>query len=180
MLSQLTYNQKNKILLVALILFCVFAYFFSIEKTINLKREVNEQAVRLTSLNNYPQELSKNVKQLNQLNSRVKQYVRDKDFNQDEILESLSLFCRKNKMVIRSFPKSTLQEKDDFYIETHHFVVEGNYINLVKLLYQIEKKESLGRVASVKFSSKMDRKSKRNRLSMSIYLQNIRNEINKK
>lgn len=178
--QQLTYKQKNKILLAGTILLVLISYFFSIQNTIDLYLEVEQQNQRLSTLNNYPQQLKNYMYQLKILNSRVEQYVREKDFSQDEILESLSLFCRENKLVIRSFPKSSLQEKEGFFIETHHFEVEGSYINLVKLLYQIEKVENLGRVASVYFESNIERKTKRKRLSVSIYLQNIRNKPNEK
>ncbi len=177
--EKLTYKQRNRVLLGGMVLLMIICYQFGVRNTLDLSSQVSEQQVRLQQLNNYPERLQSNLAKLKNINGSVDQYVRDDNFNQDEILESLSEFCGTNKLVIRSFPKSKLKRKNDILIETHRFEVEGGFTSLVELLYHIEVTEKLGRIASSNFETRLDRKTRRKRLFLTVYLQNIRNENGK-
>lgn len=174
-LKDLTYRQKNKILLVGALLLLIVCYIFAIGETVNLYGNNSKTTQKLESLKNAPQQIAGLNKRLNFLNSRVKQYVREDDFEQDDILVSVSDFCKRNRLKIIEFPKSTLKQKDDIVIETFNFTVEGNFTNLVKLIYDIEVVQKIGRVASLDFETQVDRRTKVKRLTVNIFLQNLRN-----
>lgn len=173
--ENLTYRSKNKLLLSGIVLLLILCYFLAINNTIELYQSNNDTKTKLTALQNAPQQISSLNKRLAFLNSRVEQYVRGKDFEQEDILVAISDFCKTNRLKIVDFPKSELKEKEDIVIETFNFVVEGNYVNLVKLIYAIEVEQKLGRIASLNFETIVDRRTKKKRLTLSVYLQNLRN-----
>jgi hypothetical protein len=59
-------------------------------------------------------------------------------------------------------------------VETSMFVVEGNFSNLLNLIYILEQKHPVGRVSSVSFQSKRDLKTLQLTLSATIYVQSIK------
>lgn len=173
--DNVTYRQKNKILLVGALLLLIVCYIFAIGETVELYSNNSKASQKLESLKNAPQQIVELNKRLVFLNSRVKQYVRDDDFEQEDILVAISDFCKGHRLKIVEFPKSTLKQNDDIVIETFNFTVEGNFTNLVKLIYDIEVVQKIGRIASLDFETQMDRRTKVKRLTVRIFLQNLRN-----
>ena len=173
--DSITYRQKNKFLLGGAVLLLLICYLFAFRNTIDLYQSNNAAEEKLEALKTAPQQIAALNKKLGFLNSRVKQYVRDDNFDQEDILVSISDFCKQNRLKIVEFPKSERKQKEDIVIETFHFTVEGNYVNLVKLIYDIEVVNKIGRIASLNFETQVDRRSKVKRLLVSVYLQNLRN-----
>jgi len=173
--NSLTYQQKNKALVIVGILLFIICYLFAFRNTIELYNKNKQAEQKLTSLENAPQQIAGLNTRLTFLNSRVKQYVRDNDFEQEDVLVEISNFCKENKLKIVEFPKSTLKRKEDIVIETFTFKVEGNFTNLVKLIYDIEVVQKIGRVAALDFKSQIDKRTKIKRLTVEIFLQNLRN-----
>ena len=147
---------------------------FAFSNTVELYRQKNDAEQKIAVLQNSPQQIAALRKQLNMLNVRVDQYVRDENFEQEDILASISSFCSENKLKITHFPKSTLKQKDDITIETFEFTVTGSFHNLVRLIYDIEMVSKIGRIASLNFEKQIDRRTKRQSLDVTIYLQNLR------
>ena len=50
--------------------------------------------------------------------------------------------------------------------------VEGNYSNLLKMVYELERNKKTGRLASVNFRKKKDYRKNKEFLSATIFLQN--------
>jgi hypothetical protein len=51
---------------------------------------------------------------------------------------------------------------------------EGDFIKLLKLVFQFEQKFRVGKVSSVKFSTYKDRKSKKTSLTAKLFIQTIK------
>ena len=157
------------------ILLLVICYLFAFSNTVDLYLKNQDAHKKLLALENAPEQIAGLNKRLHYLNSKVKQYVRDDKFEQEDILVTISDFCKSNKLRIVAFPKSEIKQKDDIAIETFNFTVEGGYVNLVKLIYEIEVVQKIGRIASLHFESKVDRRTKIKHLTVNVHLQNLRN-----
>ena len=88
-------------------------------------------------------------------------------------MDAVSTFCQKNNLILKEFPKTSHEEQQDFTMETNVVVVEGNYKDLVRLVYELENINKAGKVISVSFNSSIDNKLKKVILSATLYLQNI-------
>ena len=99
---------------------------------------------------------------------------------QQALLNVIANYCRDNKTVLREFPKAISKEKNDFVVETNFFTVEGDFVKLLSLVYLLEQKERIGRIASVFFQSKRDVRTKALSLSATIYVQNVKKIANDK
>lgn len=55
--------------------------------------------------------------------------------------------------------------------------MEGTFHKLLRLVYELEQKHRVGRIAGVKFFSEENRKTKELRLQAQIYVQNFKNVV---
>jgi len=85
-------------------------------------------------------------------------------------------YCKDKPLLLKEFPKTVLKETDGFLVELNYFTVEGDFKNLLNLVYTLEQKVKVGKVASVNFMIKENIKTKRNELTATIYIQNLKQE----
>ncbi len=93
---------------------------------------------------------------------------------QQQLLGIVTDYCQKRDVVLREFPKTIQKTQEDYLVETNIFTVEGDFIKLLELVYLLEQKSRIGKIASVNFLSKKDFKTKSLALTATIYLQNVK------
>lgn len=174
MLKNLTYRKKNILLLVCSVLFSLIIYFFSVAQTIKLITLCNRLEQQLHLADDAPQKLSELKFQLGHITSRLGQAGKFGGDVQQALLEMISGFCNENNLVLKEFPQPVITIEQNFVVETNTVVVEGEFIKLLKLVYQLEQVQRIGKVSSVHFQAKEDVKTKRLVLTASLYLQNIK------
>jgi hypothetical protein len=170
----LTYRQKNIYLASATVVCMMLIYFLGVGKTIALYSSNKKMEASILNAEEAPKRITMLENKLQQLNSAFSVYVIDSISSQDRILELVSGFCHKNGLTLKEMPPSAVTEEADFTIETNVVIAEGNFIPLVKLLYELEYLSRIARVSSANFNSYEDNKRKKTVLSLTIYLQNIR------
>lgn len=119
------------------------------EKTVQLKSEI--EAIDKTLLNSQQNET--NVQQ--------------------NLLSIVTMYCKENTIVLREFPQMIQTSGNEFLIETNAFKIEGSFIKLLQLLYILEQKRRIGKIASVSFLTKTDFKTKKPELTATVYLQHV-------
>jgi hypothetical protein len=173
MKTKLNYKTKNNILLLIAVIVLLFTYNFYITDTIHLVSDYNRNSDSLMQTENavfLKQELKM---KLRAVESRAGMSdKKDLDFQQ-QLLEIISRFSQQNKTVIRSIPQVSSYKEKDLLVESNVFVMEGSFRQLLSLLYLLEQKERIGKIASVKFKKETDLKTKKTYLLATYYLQNI-------
>lgn len=172
--KDLTYRQKNKYLLFASVFFLIFAYNFVIDKTVALYQANDALHKKINAGMNAPERKKILEAKLDGFNHTLNKYFTDSLKNREYILGIVSEFCNKNNLTLKEFPEPVLFQEKDFEIETNIVIAEGGYLNLLKLVYELEQNKSVARPASVNFEKKFDYKRKRDVLTLTMYLQNIR------
>jgi len=89
------------------------------------------------------------------------------------LLEKVTAFCRKHRLLITSFPEAGEQIRSNYAVLTHQIEVEGAYKDMVKLVYMLEQIEVMGVVSSLKFATYKDRRSKQKKLKAKLVLRNL-------
>src|SRR5690606_18478317 len=105
----------------------------------------------------------------------ILQTTRIKPYHRETLLEKITSFSSGHDLLVKSFPEANILASNEANVITNHVEVEGGYLDMVKLLYELEEKEMLGSVSSVKFNMVKDRQQKKIVLRSSIILRNLEN-----
>jgi len=173
-LTDLTYKKKNGLLLAGSICFFIIVYFMAIKKTVILYNECSKLTNQEQLGANAPQKIALLEKQLISIENIIGNQVNPEIDNQQLLLEFLTNYCEKQNITLKEFPKPIVAGDKDFIVETNIFVVEGNFIKLLNLIYSLEQKQKIGNIASIHFKTKKNYKTKRMALTVTVYLQNIK------
>jgi hypothetical protein len=172
--KHLTYQRKLYLLLGGFVLFFLIAYRLSIKPTLDLKdncQTAEEQLILAEGSSQKIQYLKKRLLELDQtIGTNISEGI---DF-QDLLLEEVSAYCKKHQLVFRDMQQTYKYQKGNYQIETNIFAVEGSFKPLLKLIYNLETNYNTGQIISIHFESKKDLKTKKRRLFVHVYYQNIK------
>jgi hypothetical protein len=178
MLKNLSYKKKNKILLFAGAILLLIIYNMSIKKTIALYSNNKQMKQKLEMAATAPMMANKLEKQLSQMERKIGKQNKTGQDQAQALLELVTNYCQDNKIVLREFPEPVSVIKGDLLISTTPFVVEGDFASLLKLVYLLEQKANLGKIASVHYMTKKDMRTKEFALTATIYIQNVKKNQN--
>lgn len=174
MFKNLSYKRKNILLLAGSVMFGLIVYFYAFERTIGLIKECTQLEEQLRQAENAPQKLAELKRKLNSIESDLGGNGNFGGDIQQALLEKISRYCNENNIALREFPQPVVSQEQDYIIETNIVVIEGSFLKLLKLVYQLEQVQRTGKVAAVHFLAKEDLRTKRQMLTASLYLQNIK------
>ncbi|MCX6182463.1 MAG: hypothetical protein NT150_11090, partial [Bacteroidetes bacterium] len=123
---------------------------------------------------NAPAEILKYQKELFKIEEIFGNNIDDEFKFQDTLLAFLTPFCDKNGLLLRSFPAPHKMVSGGLEVQTTVFVVESSFVKLLRLVYELEQKHKIGRIAGVKFVTEENKKTKELRLKAELYVQNFK------
>jgi hypothetical protein len=175
MFSKITYKIKYKLFLALLALSTLLIYKTAIAKTISLYFQNKELAIKIEEASNAPERAQLLKQKLYSMDKFIQSSQSDTSQNvHDLLLESISSYCKEKKIILKSFPETFSATKGEFDLQTHIFSIQGNFSNLLNLLYLLEQKWRTGKVSSVNFQCSKDIDSKQKTLISTVYLQNVK------
>jgi hypothetical protein len=173
MLSDISYKKKNRFLLGAMILAALFIYSFCIKKTLSLISEVKDTELKTEMAKDAPAASALLTKEIEKIDRKIGTKRSPGNDNQS-LLGLVTSYCKSNNAVLREFPEATEAASGSFLVATNRFEVEGDFSSLLSLVYILEQKVDLGKIASVNYSLKKNLKNHELVLTATIYLQNIK------
>jgi hypothetical protein len=174
--ENINYKQRTVVLLLAFSVILIIAYHLAIKETLELNRKYKEITLKVLTLENAPQQIAFLEHQLMEIQSMVGQtYDAGVDI-QEDLLETITVYCQKNNIDIREVPKVHISEDLNYVLETCNFQVQGRFMPLLKLLNMLESRNGYGRLLSAEFTKEKDLKTKKSRLILSVYIQNIKHK----
>ena len=175
MLKGITYKNKLQLLSIFSLLFSVFVYQTVISKTIALYIQSKQLDQKITEASTAPIELSKLRKQLSELDMVVQNRQADTaQMVHDILLNFIGNYCKEKKLLLKSFPETFSNPNGQFEIQTHVFSVQGGFIDCLKMVYLLEQKVKVGKVSSLNFQLVKDIETKKQVLTTTVYLQNVK------
>lgn len=166
------YQQKYKLLLGAIALFLVVAYWLAFSKTWQAYQTSAALEQQLSSAGQAWQDIESYQQQIQQLEAQQN----NQSFTQNYFFQKVTSFCQEQQLAIQDMPESRVYEQQDVEILHNPLKVEGQFIPMVRLLYHLEQEEQLGRVVSVEFNLGKNYQSRKEELTAHIHLQNIQNK----
>jgi hypothetical protein len=163
---------KNLPYTIAFVILLV-VYQFGVSNTVDLYFENKELSNRLNKALTADEEIIKLDNEAHYLKKQLSEYTVDSLKNKEFIFQALAEFCKEAHIQLREFPVENVSDKGDYIIETNKIVAEGQFGDLLKLLYFIEYKGKIGRVSSVSFYTVHDHKKQKDILLINIYIQTL-------
>lgn len=169
----MTFNRKNKILLLGFGVALYLCYSFAISNTITYykdlksKEEIIENSIQLPTL--IPQ-LKFKEKQLDKyLNAHE---IKTKASFQNELLKQLTLYTNQNHVKITDFKAPHQSTNKTNYTTTSYiFSLEGTFSNCLKTINTLENKPELGVVKHLHFVKKKNYKTNKEELYVEVIIQ---------
>lgn len=168
-LQQLTWKQKNLLLIAGLLFFAWIVYAFALSRTIEVSAECTALQMRIDSAADVQtdiEELEVELARFNQ-SSGTESHI-----THEQLLDLVSSYCNQHSLLLRDFPAPMNYRREEWMVEIHRVTVQGSYVEMVQLL-EFLRREKRGKVVSVDFVSKTDNKTKVRSLLATIYVQCI-------
>jgi hypothetical protein len=132
-----------------------------------LKKMMYDNDYAFRSVNELKQELQ-------QYNQQLGYTTTTEISNQSRLLNFISEYCNTHKTRISLLPQSHSIEKNGYEIETNIVQLEGDYKEILQMIYAVEQEKKLSKVVSVNFELKQDWLAKSKKLFATVYFQNIK------
>lgn len=175
-------SNKNKLKLLAAggILLLIICYQFSVKRTI----EEYKQYQQYVSNNQQQSATDQSFRQLEEKEKKIKglfeQYALDTLDNTRNLLSIAGNFCQENDLTLKEYKPFPVSPADTIKILTRYVLVEGRYVDCLKLVHALETKYQAGKVNSVLFKSYTDMKTSKTYLQCGMYVQNLINNAYEK
>lgn len=173
MLKKLNYKQKNILMLVAAFVVGYFAYSRAITATLNLKNEcavLEEQSLQAESAADEIKLVQLELANINRMLGNGKKNLGD--INR-ELVEFVTSEASKKSMLLKDFPEVHSFQGAQMNLYTQQCELQGNFKSIVELISDLEKEFATVNIASVRYYSKQDIKTKKNYLYAECFLQTI-------
>lgn len=168
----MTSKQKNIIYVVAFIVVLIMCYKLAISNTLELKNTYQELKAEETIFESLPKEMN-NLKQKKvYYDSILKKYSLHESSFQNNLLATLNEFAEKNNVKIVDFLAPHIFKYENYTDFSYQFKLQGNYNDMLRLIYEIETQYRFGEIAHLSFEKKKDFKRNKNFLEASVILKN--------
>lgn len=174
MIKNLTDKQWFIIYGTGIFLSMILVFQIAVKPTLELKRSYQEKKIMLESLSTAPQEIKIISEKLNTIDQNLNTKSSLLQDTRDDLLEAISNYCIKNNIKVFSYPKLHLHKNKSFRIESNTIILKGDFKNLLKLIYHMETNVSFSRIASLRYYTELNRKTKREELYLEMIFQNIK------
>ncbi|MBI5541222.1 MAG: hypothetical protein HY951_14245 [Bacteroidia bacterium] len=178
MAERKTYNKKVKLLAIGVVVMLFLSYYLSFRKTISSYSECQDYKSQLENIQTAPAEISNVEQQLATIERSVGMSPDTSTDFQKVLLEKVSSYCQQNNVVLTEFPQTIYFSNQDFEVETNQVVVEGSFVKILTLVYNLEQKFRLGKIVSLRFASQKDYKTGATKLFATLYFQNFKKARN--
>jgi hypothetical protein len=166
---------KFYMLMGAFIILLIICYNIAFKSTLQSARNCSAMQEKARLASDMPKNEANLRNQLSMLNKKYFNGNRGLNDAHEVILEKLSKLSSEYSTTVVGYPERHLVEASFIQAETHMAILKGGFINLLKVLYQLEVNERVGRLASAGFYTETDFKTKVTNLYLRIYIQNFRN-----
>jgi hypothetical protein len=174
----MSYKMKNRFLLASILLFGVLAYLVALKPTVELYYQNQESQELLSNIDNAPAYIGRMERQLESYSKAVEAFSKDSTKEDQFLLERLAKVCHRNQILLAAFPPAKSYREGGYEIESRLVKLRGAFPNLLRVLYDLEHNQPVGRITGVKIVLEDERKTKQTHLFAYFYVQNLKGRQN--
>jgi len=175
--NNLTYLQKTIAFAVLALLLAILGYTQKIAPTLELKTQLAE-IEELSNNETLDEEINLLKTQLHYLNKIMGKDRKDLESINREILNYVSLYSDSTQVKLVQMPRAHKFTEAGFTIYTHVILIQGTFSELLPLTHFFETETSGMKLASVRYYTKKNLKTKRNQLFAELYIQSYEKYTN--
>lgn len=171
-------NNKNKILILGLLLTIVVVYQFAIKKTFEYYTLYNELKSKSNSIEKFNQQEFQLINKEKNLSNLLEKYNigNNNNFNtQNYLLQHLNKQVNNLNLKIVSFEEPKTIEKDNKSITHFTFSISGNFNNTLKLINSIDNNPLIGNIIHTSTTKKMNYKANKEDIVTTILIEKTKN-----
>lgn len=172
----ITYKTKGILLIIATVLVLYVTYSSYLSETISTVSNYYSLKDSVKNVKDAPLKMQQLKMKLKVLEQQAGLKSEGEINFQENLLRVITKYSSEQHTIIRSIPQKSIYKDKGLSIETNEFTMEGSYSKLLDLLYTLEQKERIGRVAAVRFRKETDLQTKRSALMATYYIQTISKE----
>ena len=170
MWNSLPYRTKNIIVAIGFLVVLILVYLLSFSRTIAL----NQENKRLLNAEKNKGNLPLKIASLNKKIQRTDSLIEISQVNyQTRLMNTLGERTKARKVVLTSIQEESFKQFEGQPYETFKLTFQGDFINLVKLLQDIEGNFGLGIIQSIDFRKVTDKRTKEVSLNLDVYLTRV-------
>lgn len=165
-------KKKYQLLWGGIALFSIIAWWLAFGKTWSIYTDNLVMKKQLAKADNAWQEIEYYEQQLKTIEKQ-----NSRPFTPALLFSEVTDFCQQHQLSIIKMPASTIYTEQEIEILQNPIEVQGHFVPMVELIYELEQKQQLGNVVSVVFDTKKNIRSRQKELTATIYLQNIKTQL---
>lgn len=166
-------KTKNIILITGFLFVLWFAYQFAFTKTIAVKKEYRQLQTQKELFTNIPKQLALLNEKNEYYQKQLKKYQLSETSLQNSLLKNINAWGEEYKYKVTDFKQPHVFKASNLTKNTYRLTLEGDYIPLLKALYQLEQKSKFGEVLHVNFIKKKNYRLNKYYLQAEIMIQNF-------
>jgi hypothetical protein len=166
-------KNKNILLITGFILALTICHQLAISKSIQQKEQYNTLKQQELLFKNAPKKLSLLKQKEVYYDSLLTNYQLDGSSIQNNLLKSINSFADNNNLKVISFLEPHIMVQNDLTIKTYEFVLQGDFNDTNRLIYQLEQKTKFGEVINLHFEKKKNFRSGRYYLQAKVLLRSF-------
>ncbi|WP_437368371.1 hypothetical protein [Maribacter litoralis] len=167
-------NNKNKLLLLGIGVLLIASYHLAIKKTFQSRTELKALENESKIYYNIPNKLNL----LSQKNNYFDSILAKMDFNdtsiQNNLIRTINQESNKYNIKVMDFNQPHIFPNSSSTEYTYNFNLEGDFTDILKVLYGLEIKGNFGDIIHLNFEKKKDYKTSKNHLTVNVLLQQLK------
>lgn len=172
----MTQRNKNILLILGFIAVLFFCYQVSIKKTFTLKNEItnlNDSIYRYESLSKKAQNLKAKESYFDSILSTNN--LKNVSI-QNNILEDLNTLSEQKGFSIIGFNEPHSISENNININSYPFTVQGDFNDILELIYHFEQETNLGKIVHVNFEKKRNYRRRSDYLECFVVIESLISE----
>jgi len=169
--------EKNKkrfyILIGGVVLLIILSYKFTISKTFALRKEYRSAKIDKGISMNVSKKLQVLHLKQSHYDSILSQFNLRETSMENNLLRSINTQSELLNVRLREFNSPHVVEDKSSRFSTYHFTLEGSFVNILRLLYEMEKDGVYGEITHLEFIKQKDFRSKKTLLTAKVFIQTI-------
>ncbi len=173
MLNNLSNKHKSIVLFIGMLFAIISTYNLAFEKTLDLKSQCSKITGKLNHLENAPRHINEITAQIENIDHRVgknKQFVDAEEL----LLEKAGRLCQQEDVIFKEFPGNHTVTNKEYQLVSYSLILQGEFISLLKILYELEQDFPYGKIAAVHFFTEKDVRTGKKELNMKMIIQSIK------
>lgn len=171
-------NKKNILAVIGLLVLLWLCYQLAFKKTWDTYQQKKELESQAQFFRDMPKQLAVLKQKERYYDSLLKEYNLNRGSLQNNLLHTLNTYAEDYQISIIEFKDPHIfNDEKEIMTYTYQFKLQGEYNDLIQLVYQLEQGSKYGELVHVSFLKKKNYRTQKNELTAQVLLQNFEEKL---